>query len=126
MHEAWLAMAMAFMTVLQVASAIVGGPMALRLKDIREFLYEVRLKWYDLGIELDCDITDLDVIKLMHQNPKDCLREMIKNRLKFVDNPLTWSAIAKALSAAAVDEEELACKALANAQGEPYDKLLSG
>lgn len=111
MNLVWACMAI----FLQVALTE-GDLMALGLKEIREFLYEARLKWYNIGIELDCDLTELDVIKLKHrEDPTNCLTEMI--RFKICDTPLTWNVIAKALSAKAVDEKKLAAKAFAKAQG---------
>jgi hypothetical protein len=40
-------------------------------------------------------------------DPKDCLREMLKVRLK---SELQWRVVATALSSKAIDEKELAAK----------------
>ena len=86
-------------------------PKCISLRNVRDFLYEVRLKWYDIGIELEVEDEELDEIK---SNYKDhhghCLRDMIKARLRFKDNPLTWSHIADALRAKAINEQKLAEK----------------
>lgn len=80
------------------------------LKDVRDFLYEVRLKWYNLGLEMEVAVEDLDEIETKKMDPSDSLREMLKNRLKSVDNPLTWKMLANALRARAINELELAEK----------------
>ena len=84
----------------------------LKLKVVRDFLYDVRLKWYDIGIELDVEVVDLDEIKGRELNDGDCLREMLIKRLKFVENRLTWKKLADALVAKAVNELELAEKCM--------------
>ena len=82
------------------------------IKEVKDFLYEIRLKWYDFGIELEVKTGELDVIKSKYRDePGSCLRETLKERLRFPDNPLTWSAIAKALNAKAINEVALATKA---------------
>lgn len=83
--------------------------MALSLKEVRDFLYDIRLKWYDLGLELEVKEEDLDEIRVKYKDdPSDCQREMIKIWLRFVDNPPTWNALAKALRAKAIKEIALA------------------
>ena len=72
-------------------------------------MYDVRLKWYDLGLELDIPALKLDVIAQKNKNDhSDCLRDMLRVWLRFVDNPPTWDAIAKALTTKVIDELELA------------------
>ena len=79
------------------------------LKKVRDFLYDVRLKWYDIGLELEMDQTELDVIKSKYKDdPNDCLREMVSAWLKSFENPPTWEALAEALSSRAVNEKKLA------------------
>ena len=75
------------------------------LRDAREFLYDIRRKWYDIGVELDVPTNELDTIRDKFKDQKDCLNEMLKERLK---KPLTWSELSKALRARYIDEEELA------------------
>lgn len=82
--------------------------MALTLKELRTFLYDVRLKWYDIGLELEIDDNDLDVIKSVNNNdPSKCLVELIKVWLKLEP---TWKALAEALGAQAVREKALSKK----------------
>ena len=80
----------------------------LGLKEARNFLYEVRLKWYDIGVELNVDEEKLDEIKFKYdKDPGVGLREMLRVCLK---NTLTWKAIAEALEAKAISEPILASK----------------
>ena len=80
----------------------------LDVKEVREFLYEVRKKWYDIGIELDVPIEQLDIIKCQEneQGQGVCLRELLKVRLRFIE-PVTWKVVGDALKASAVNETEL-------------------
>lgn len=82
--------------------------MALTLKQVRNFLYLVRLKWYDIGLELEIKIEDLDEIKAVnHNDPSKCLTEMIKVWLTLEP---TWEALADALQAKAIKEIALSRK----------------
>lgn len=79
------------------------------LKVVRNFLYDVRLKWYNIGLELGIDSGTLDEIQFKnHKDPGACLREMIKVWLKQIDTPTTWERIAEALRSPCIDEKELA------------------
>ena len=84
------------------------------LRKVRDFLFEARLKWYNLGLEVEVAIENLDEIDGMKLKDSDCLREMLKIRLKNANNPLTWKMLADALRAKAINELELAeqCKFL--------------
>ena len=85
--------------------------LAISLKNLRDFLYPIRLKWYDLGIELDIPEEELDEIRSKNRDDYGaCLRDMITVRLKFRDDQLTWGHLADALKARAINELELAEK----------------
>ena len=95
-----------------VCVQILCAAMALHkknLKEVRDFLYDVRLKWYDLGLEVGVEVEDLDEIETTQKDPGVCLREVLKKRLKLVD-PLTWKTIGEALRAKAIDVPKLAEK----------------
>ena len=80
-------------------------PMALSLKHARKLLYPIRNKWYDIGIELDLNIAELDVIKSQHNDdPAECLLEMIKIWLRSINPCPTWDVLAEALRAEAINE----------------------
>ena len=84
---------------------------AITVRNLRDFLYLTRLKWYDLGIELDIPGDELDEIKSKNRDASGaCLRDMITVRLKFKDDPLTWGHLADALKTKAINELELAEK----------------
>ena len=91
-----------------MAARTTGKTKTISLKNVRGFLYEVRLKWYDLGLELDISYQELDRIKASNRDDHGvCLREMIKARLSLKEG-LTWHHIADALNAKAINELELA------------------
>ena len=80
------------------------------LKMVRNFLFDVRRKWYDIGIELGVRKTELDIIKDHSFDPSDCLREMIAIWLKSYDFPPTWQALAEALESPVIREKKLAAE----------------
>ena len=83
--------------------------MALSLREVREFLLPLQVRWYDLGLELDVDEEQLDTIKYKEKDdPSTCLREMLKIRIK----TLTWNVIAQALRAKVINEKELSSKGI--------------
>ena len=76
-------------------------------------LYEVRAKWYDVGVQLRMTTHDLDAIQTQYQNSPDmpnvCLRQMLSVWLtKEVPSPPTWQRVVEALSSPTVDKPRLA------------------
>ena len=80
------------------------------VREVRELLYVIRKKWYDIGIELDVTLEDLDKIKYKNEDdPHACLTDLLALRLRAIDPcPLTWKNIAEALRARAVAKPDLA------------------
>ena len=79
------------------------------MKQVRTYLFDVKEKWMDIGIELEIDIDILVKIRNRHHNnPAECLLEMIMEWLKFIDPPPTRVALITALQARSVDEEKIA------------------
>lgn len=67
------------------------------------------MKWYNIGLELGIDVTDLDEIKYTNNDiPRKCLLEMLKVWLNLVENSPTWKALSKALRTEPIDELALA------------------
>ena len=85
-----------------------------RLKKFREFLFDVKLKWYDIGIELEIEKEELDIIKKRnHDDPSACLLDMIAGWLKSTttnDEKKAWKTLADALKSKPVKENALAEK----------------
>jgi hypothetical protein len=88
--------------------------MELDLVTVRDFLFDVRLKWYDIGMELMVKEGELDIIQSRNKDDFEvCLREMLKVRLKsFRNGPLTWKNIAEALEKKAISELQLASEGI--------------
>ena len=83
------------------------------LKKLRAFLYDIRLKWYNIGIALEIKKTDLDEIKeKCKDDPGRCLVEMIDIWLRSFDEPPSRKALAQALESPAVNERALAAKGI--------------
>ena len=82
--------------------------MGLSLKQVREFLFGVKLKWYDIGIELEVPTEELDVIRDKNRDDVAAgLRDMITTWLHDNDQA-TWDALADALGSRYINEKKLA------------------
>ena len=80
----------------------------ISLRTLRNELYRVRIKWYDIGVELNVATEELDIIKSRSDDPAVCLREMIALRLKSSNAKLTWRIISDALRTEVINETALA------------------
>ena len=79
------------------------------LKAVRGKVLSVASKWYDVGLELDLSADELDAIKMAnHDDPKDCLRDLISVWLSRIDLKPTWRALSSALRNPAVGQQALA------------------
>ena len=79
------------------------------LKTVKKFLYSVRLKWYDIGLELGLKVDKLDDIRgSCGSNSDEALLRMLQIWLKSFPTRPTWDQLAKALTHKAIDEAELA------------------
>ena len=88
-------------------------------------LYEVRAKWYDLGVQLRMKTPDLDAIETEHPKHSDvCLRKMLSMWLtREVPSPPTWQRVVDALSSPAVNRTDIAeriRKSHCNGNGEEH------
>ena len=79
------------------------------LRDVRRAIWDVRRKWFDLGLELDIPLSDLNNIRARYKDASsDCLIQILVEWLKRSSPPPTWRALIAALRDQAVDEEALA------------------
>ena len=73
----------------------------LSVKDlypVYKALQGARNKWYFMGLALELSAADLDSIrKEFHDNPEDCLKEMLKKFLVKGDPKPTWQLFVDAL-----------------------------
>lgn len=79
------------------------------LAKLLRFLYDVRAKWYDIGIQLNISTGTLDAIR--QENYSDCgkcLREMMKHWLNRKSLLATFDALIDALTSEPVGENTLA------------------
>ena len=88
-------------------------------------LYEVRAKWYDLGVQLRMTIHDIDAIEIEYSKHSDtCLRKMLSVWLtREVPSPPTWQRVVDALSSPTVDRLDVAKKirkSYCNGNGEEH------
>ena len=78
------------------------------LSKVRNEVFSAAAKWYDIGLELGVSADDLDTIKKANDDPKECLREMLRQWLSKVDLEPTWEALIAALRIPAVNYPALA------------------
>ena len=78
------------------------------VKKVRAFLYDVREKWYCIGVGLHINSVELELIKVQFpDNPSACLVEVVTLWLKSKHHS-TWGSLASALKAEGVNEMKLA------------------
>ncbi len=87
-----------FCNLLQISNVMSDYLTTSDLKKVRNYLWEVRTKWFDIGIELNLKPDQLDVIKCDHSNVQDCYTQMLREWLAQIDPLPTWSALVVALS----------------------------
>ena len=67
----------------------------------------MREKWFDIGVDLEIDADILEKIRdKYHNEPAACLTNMIREWLKSVDRPATWTSLAFVLRS--INEVKLA------------------
>ena len=99
----------------------------LTIKDlatVQTSLWEARPKWYNLGLQLDMAVDDLDAIKHTNlQNVDECLTDLLRLWLRQADPRPCWEAVVKALKLPSVNFKQLACK-IENEHVTPTSKLV--
>ena len=80
------------------------------LVDVHTKLYDVRSKWFDIGMALSISYGTLESIKSeQHFKNSDCLREVLAHRIQ-LGSPLTWNDISSCLRHPTVEQGDLANK----------------
>ena len=79
------------------------------LGTVQAALWDARPKWYNIGIQLGIDVTDLDVIRDRNmKNADECITEMLVNWLRNASYPPTWDYIVKALQSPTINLPQIA------------------
>ena len=79
------------------------------LATLQNALFEVRDKWYHLGVQLKVPIPDLKAIRTQYlNNPDDCLLEMLSSWLSNTIPSPTWQTVVDALCCAAIGRQQVA------------------
>lgn len=81
-------------------------PPSPTLRIVRNELHDARVKWYDIGLELEIEEGDLRSLRKQYGDPSDALREMLSIWLKKTGG--SWEKIVEALKAKTVGEDTLA------------------
>ena len=89
---------------------ICTGQLSLKdLNRVRREVWAARSKWFNIGLELDLEVSDLNTINRKHNRDADnCLRDCLKLWLRGSHQPPTWSAMVKVLRSPAVGFAEIA------------------
>ena len=83
------------------------------LCDVLKTVWEARVKWYFIGLELGISPGTLKAIKKNNnQDPDECLTAMLEYWLNNGKPKPSWAAVAKALKSPMVGNAELAEKLL--------------
>ena len=77
---------------------------------VMEELNDIRVKWYNIGLQLRMSVGTLDAIKEQYNDPSHCLREALKTWLKTCPSHPTWNNIIDALRSSTVGEVRLAAE----------------
>ena len=73
------------------------------LSEVQSIVWELRSKWYNIGLNLHIKPSTLDAIRCnYHHQCEDCIREVLKEWLKRVDPRPTWDALQEALNSPSV------------------------
>ncbi len=79
------------------------------LPTLYERLFPARAKWRNIGLKLKVEPDTLEAIASKHNNPDDCLREMLTKRLQAVGS-LSWREVCNCLRSPIVDRNDVAEK----------------
>ena len=78
------------------------------LSKVRNVLWDARSKWYDIGVELEFKVGDLDAIKCAHRDDVgQCLTDMIARWLSRNDPKPYWTTLCDALLKPAVGRGDI-------------------
>ena len=83
----------------------------LTLRTLLHALHPVRASWYNIGLELNINYTELDNFEKMSSDTLYLMRVMLRHWLQTAVNPPpTWEAVVKALKSPLVNEMKLAAE----------------
>lgn len=85
-----------------------------------EAVFDIKIKWYNLGLQLGISASRLDEIKQQFSQLDDALREMLRVWLKQQES-CTWITLARTLRKKSVDGEELAREIESNYCAIPHE-----
>ena len=74
---------------------------------LQDELYDIRGKWYDIGVQIGIDTGTLQTIRNDFNDSGDALRELLTHWLKRTP---TWEALLKALRSKPVGASDIASK----------------
>ena len=77
---------------------------------VRQVLFDIRAKWYHIGVELGLPVGTLDAIRTQFTDLTDCVTEMCSKWLKGTHPSPTWDDLIKAVESPFVGEKSLAQK----------------
>ena len=87
------------------------------MKEVYTALFKVQDQWYDIGLQLDMEPSELKVIQKNNPSSKERLREMITQRRN--QGNFTWELIAEALENPTVGQNQLAGEIKKNIRPQP-------
>ena len=79
---------------------------SITLKNVIDRAWEARIKWYRIGLQLEIEASDLDIINKSYEKPDGCFMEMIQQWLHNTGG--SWIKLIDALSHKSVGYNKLA------------------
>ena len=111
-HKLWLGNSTIASTsdgILCASVPVAGGKLSINdLRKVQKVAWDARVKWYNIGLELDIDPGTLDVIEGNNKDINNCFRVMLTTWLKMAHPKPTWTALAGALQSPTVGHGDLA------------------
>lgn len=79
------------------------------MRTVQPALWDARSKWYNIGIQLGCEVSDLDAIKTSNCSNVDvCMTNMLASWLRKGSPTPTWKSVVEALQSSTVKEVQIA------------------
>ena len=85
------------------------------LKKLCNLLTNTRPKWFELGFQLDIQLTELKIIKINCKDVDVCYIEMLSTWLKMIDPQPSWDGLLTAL-----EHDSVKCGKLSDGLREKY------
>lgn len=96
-------------TMMTIINLLLGSLSENDLQEVQKELWKVRSNWYNFGLEIKMEPSDLDAImQTCKEKSNECFRSLLSSWLKRADPKPTWNVVVTALRAETVNYGQLA------------------